>query len=218
MKKKTALSIVTLVLTVAIAMITLTGCPRKTINGLQIGFKAPRYNSISVGIKSENIEFDLDDITLNFYYGFRRVKVSELSDRKRYEQFIVLYFVRGEYVNNAVSALYDDYKNIEGFYFVKEIPLEEFNSSAYEVKNHNRPSGFAHSEQITVNREIIDSSTRSYFYFAVQVVIFDKQENKYEFSDQTSRINNRYANAVCIYSKVLDDNKVQLSEGHIEIG
>jgi hypothetical protein len=212
--KKKVLLLITLSLTIVVFAISLTGCwlfKAPEVTGLQMGFKTPRYNGIVVGVKSENTEFDLDDITLNLYYGLRDTKIGQLSDKERYERFIAAYFIKGEYANK-LSSTFDYYKNIEGFYFITDIPLEEFNSSAYEVKNSKTPSKYAHSEQITIPEEFINSVKYDYFYFTVQVVIFYKQENKYEFYSRTNRFNKGWANTVCINSKVLENNKVQLSE------
>jgi hypothetical protein len=201
-----------LVLMVVVFATILTGCcwlfkkPEET--GLQIGFEPTLYNGIVTGVKSENTDFDLDDITLDFYYGLWRHEISKPSDEEKYEAFIAVYFIKGGY-QSSLTSTFDEYKNIEGFYFVKDIPLEEFNSSTYKINAPKTPSRFGYSEQITIPREFIESLEYNYFYFTVQTVIFDQQENKYQFD---SSINHYNANAVCINCKVIEDNKLQLSE------
>jgi hypothetical protein len=218
-KKKLLLS--ALMLTVVVLATALTGCrlfktPKET--GLQIGFITPSYadytpNGIIVGIKSGNTEFYLNDITLSFYYGLLRVKISEPygNEKERYEKFIAVYFIKGEYANK-LSSTFDDYKNIEGFYHIKDIPLEEFNSSVYEVKSSSRPSSFAHVEQMTIPREFIESLEYDFWGFTVQTVIFDKQENEYKFDPYPNGLSKHLANTIWINSKIMENNKVQLSE------
>jgi hypothetical protein len=213
MKKKIVLS-VALVLTAVVFMTMLTGCewlfgkPEET--GLKIGFKTPRYNGIVIGIESENTEFDMDDITLNFYYGLWRTKLYEPSDDESYEAFIAVYFIKGGYQDNLKST-FDDYRDIEGFYYMKNIPLEEFNSDAYKINSPRTPSKYAHSEQITIPKEFIESLDRNIFYFTVQIVVFDKEENKYKFSYQTTNEDDKI-NTLWIEYKVLENNKKQLSD------
>ncbi|MDR2090340.1 MAG: hypothetical protein LBP62_01600 [Clostridiales bacterium] len=220
MKKKISLAIALMLLAVVSATM-LTGCwwlfKEEEKTGLEAGFRHPNYlGNIVAGAKSENTEFDLDDITLDFYYGLWRGRNSGPSDSDKKKYFIAVYFIKGGYIGSLRAGNFDDYKNIEGFYFVKDIPLDEFNSSSYAIK-YVTPKHFAHSEQITVPREIIEDSIRDYFYFTVQIVIFDKQENKYEFDYKTSGSTTftHNENTVRIYNKVLDDNKVQLSDKSI---
>lgn len=48
----------------------LTGCPSDPKAALEIGFRYDRRpGSLIAAVKSQKTEFDIDDVTLDFYYG-----------------------------------------------------------------------------------------------------------------------------------------------------
>jgi hypothetical protein len=210
-----------LMLTVVVLATSLTGCwlfkPAQPKEGIEKGFSygTALGGYIAAAAKSEKNEFNIDDVTLDFYYGHYN-GLATPTDKSRYEEICVaVYFSLSE---NTYSS-FDDYRDIEDFYFVKEIPIEEFIANYTVTSKAGLLGGrrtFSRSEQFTLPLSFINDcleNTRKtatpVFNFYVGAVIYDRQENQYRFVQQKQ---GTYDSALISFKlKSLDENTVYLS-------
>ncbi|MCL2706895.1 MAG: hypothetical protein FWE97_01825 [Dehalococcoidia bacterium] len=111
----------------------------------ELGKETHKDAPLRYSVKSSKTKFNIDDVILDFYYGSYRSNSFYICPESSDEVEIVgwaLYFCDGPYYENTLyyhfdpnykDFLYDDYRNIDGHYFVKEISIEEFESYNYSV-------------------------------------------------------------------------------------
>lgn len=153
----------------------LTACNK----GLSYGFEYTiRLNDILFAVKSEKTEFKLDDITLDFYFGGSDIGAMVINDFERV--CYTVSFCNSKYLKEVESftSFHVDYKNINGFYFLRDISEEEYASGDYDVEINYMGKKFNHSERLTVPSEVIELSTGN-FCLAVMEVYYSKKDDGY---------------------------------------
>jgi hypothetical protein len=158
------------------------------------------YSSIDCAARSEKIEFDIEDVTLDVYFGWR--KEQPITKNPPEESFIVLYFGVTHPDESIVSFLNEiDYRNINGLFYMADIPSQDFFSDNYAI-NMTKKAGkvFNESAKFTVPETIFRKRYNS-FNFLVFYVFLSEEEKTYSGS--------AYAlmNIKCEY---IDDNTVRL--------
>ena len=192
---------------------SLAGCANdvdKKYNGLSIGFNytGSRYHVIMCATRSEETTFDIDDVTLDFYFGWfasepplnaTAVAPDGLGEEVRY----ALYFTEEElFVGSGSFWHIGDYCDLEGNYFIRKIFPEEFTSETFRA-SQTKCAGkiFNHSESITIPKEMF-SKPNGRFWFRIQEV-FGSQEKGF-YSELGGNIG--------IYYEFINDNTVRLSK------
>lgn len=156
-------------------------------SGLNVGFdgRVGRLPDVFFGIKSDKTEFDIDDVTLDFSYGTgdsRDVGGYVGGDNSEDCPIvcIAVYFFNAKYQNTATSfgqLRFEDYKEIDGLHFVKEISLDEYNES-YDVENSFWGCKYEHSEYLTIPEAVMEL-TEGYACLGVFEIAHIPSENSY---------------------------------------
>ena len=98
---------------------------------------SPRYR-----IKSGGTKFDIDNVTLDFYYGGSGADGGSniFFETDSHAQFVcfALYFLDGQYYSadfrlGPWRIVENDYQDIEGYHIIKTLTRDEFNSEEYYV-------------------------------------------------------------------------------------
>ena len=126
-----------------------------------------------------------------------------------------LYFCDGQYYSNTLSYhfdagyedfLSDDYHDIDGHFFVKEISIDEFNSYNYsfslDMLACTFKNKFDHCETLTVPEGVFERQSGS-FVFKVCAVAFYEQRNVYSVASM---------NFIYIDYEYTDDTTILLSK------
>ncbi|MDR3318951.1 MAG: hypothetical protein LBS99_05880 [Clostridiales bacterium] len=157
----------------------LTGCGNG--NGLKVGFEygfSP--NPIACAVKSEKTEFDIDDVTLDFYYGSPE-SAWGIGDGNYELVCFAVYFCNSKYLSTIeyLTTVIDDYRIIYGYFFVKEISPEEYASGDYDVENKMfSDKKFNHYETLTVPKEALELS-KGYFGLTIMETYYSQKDDGY---------------------------------------
>ena len=167
-------------------------------SALEIGFdRGGRLPSLMSAVKSDHTDFEINDVTLDFYFGGLADEYP--PDHEHISVGVALYFCNEE----AYSALeldtpYSDYQTLDGLYFIKIINTEEFNSGNYEVDISGfGKATFLHCETITVPSEVFIEGNDHFGLAMLDIYCLKGQtdyyvscagglEIKYEFLDAQS--------------------------------
>lgn len=171
-------------------MLTLSGCqgPDSKYKGFSKGFgyKVPYGTQLVLGARSEKTEFDVDDVTLDFYYGWYDYYGSTYTipdNTPKYEfKCIALY------LSNTHDSIWsedkEDYRNVENNYLVKEITPKEFASESYNI-SQKKSSGrdFRQSIKLTVSEELFELKPVGNFCFCIKLIVHEISQNLYSYGD-----------------------------------
>jgi len=159
-----------LLLVMASALVGLTGC-----GTTDLGLERTTNLGIRYSVKSNITKFNVDNVTLDFYYGNDGGHIGKIGD---YTEFVcfALYFCDGQYSDeisaSGIGIYFDDYRNIENHYYIKEISYDEFYSGEYLVTYPFMwTPKFNHREAITVPTEAF---ARESGRFAFQIVAVNR--------------------------------------------
>jgi len=197
--------------------------------GFEAGFEARQYiGGVQLAYKSAYSMFDLNSVALDFYYGIGRADV-RWADYSDYEDVCVaLYFYDGRYYDTSESCkLVGNYKEIDGYFFIKELSFSEITSGGYvytispnvyhypaksvgndliEVEYSTaHATGFVefnHSETIVVPAKVFERE-KGAFVFQISIVQFSKSTNNYRLVDRRP---------IVIGYEYVDDQTIQLSK------
>jgi len=173
---------------------------------LEIGFGsyvggAP-LGPIQYAVKSSGSVFNINNVTLDFYYGrtaYFDGTIDGIGQSNYRSVCFAIYFCDGPYysqnyhydyvLNTRVFMIYEDYHNVDGHYFLKELTIDEFNSDKYkctigwarqidEARVYPCEIEFNHHETITIPPEIFERGQGS-FVFQVAAVNYSKKDGGY---------------------------------------
>lgn len=206
--KKTKL-IIALLLVVMCSLISLQGCSflRKLHTpseekGINVGFQYEnRKGSLITAIKSDKKIFDIDDVTLDFYYGGHTSGYSQCNS-------VALYFSS----NGLFDFYVDDYKNVEGCYFIKEMTRDEFESEPFDIeirwspkhKDKKYEAYFHYVNTWTIPQELFSEQTGRVTFFIAHIALNEEDDSKYKL------IISGAASAQSLYYSKNDDGTVEL--------
>ena len=185
---KIALGIISLILSIC----CLSSCGG---GALEIGFsRFTHLPQIMEAVKSDRSDFNINDVTLDFYYGGEASEYSDDDDRVSVG--VALYFCNQEaYRAIEFDTLYDDYTNVEGLFFAGFISTEDFNSGEYSVDvSRLGKVTFKHHEALTVPADVFIEDDDHFGFAALEIYSYKNQAGyyfnfcecltiKYEFSD-----------------------------------
>ena len=171
--------------------IAFSSCSEST--GLSLGFDGPwigELPAVHFGIKSDKTEFAIDNVTMDFSYGDGSVSdvggyIGKYSESKgEYEDCpmvcIGVYFYNSRYIESLRDARFEDYKSIEGLYFVKEIDIDDYNKN-YDVTNNIFGSKYEHTETLTIPQVVFELTT-GYVCIGVYEIAYIPSEDMYFFA------------------------------------
>ena len=182
--------------------------------GLNMGFKGKWIGTlpdVHFGIQSDKTEFDISNVTLDFSYGDGRIGevggyignyvegADEIEDCPIV--CVAVYFYNSRYGDTLGEARFEDYKNIEGLYFVKEISLDDYNEN-YDVENNIFGSKYEHTETLTIPQETFELTT-GFVCIGVYAIAYIPSQNLYRIADGADK---------GLKYEILDDGKVKISE------
>jgi len=223
MKKN--LKILTATLTSLVLAFVSLGCTPRT--GIEVGFRTGATlgrHSIYTGIRSDSNVFALENVALDFYFGWskwyydnRSVEFPTrdiISGRFEYVA-VAVYFARRQHISWPSNDGVENFRKIENFYFIREISLEMFFTSSYKVSTIglgrlSQESGleFAYSERMTIPQHILTTRKGEHFeiHFIVEVIVFDHYELLYVRSQNW---HGRFG-GVSVFQHYLGNNQVKL--------
>ena len=182
--------------------------------GINIGFNGKWIGTlpdVHFGIKSDKTEFDINNVTLDFSYGDGSVGEvggyigNYVEGAEETEDCpivcVAVYFYNSKYGNTLGEARFEDYKNIEGLYFVKEISLDDYNEN-YDVENNIFGSKYEHTETLTIPQETFELTT-GFVCIGVYAIAYIPSQNLYRIADGADK---------GLKYEILDDGKVKISE------
>ena len=201
---------------IALAILfSLVGCKTPKPDKIDIGFggrDTRRIGDFLCGAKSDILIFDVDNIEIDFYFGFNTDRPIELrSVSEGYERVgIVAYFYNNNWrAGGAFFGEHLDYRNIEDTYFIKEYSEEEFFTEKYAAKYISKGLGrgsttFNYHETFKVPKEIFDIKSYSFYFYVVD--IWRTEEGKYIIGHRLSPnpIQLHYGDIVDGQIKILD--------------
>ncbi|HHU80883.1 MAG: hypothetical protein ACOX5E_05810 [Bacilli bacterium] len=155
-----------IMLIVSFVLLSLSSCDLyhveidENYDGLSIGFTYEdehKIFDITCAVRSNQTEFDIDNVTLDCYYGwYTHTPIHYYQDSNFEPVCVALYFVYG--YSNMLDEFHD-YKNIDKMHFLKEISIEEFSTEAYNVKNSQKEGKtFEQHSALTIPKEIFVGS------------------------------------------------------------
>ena len=165
----------------------LTSCSTPT--GLNIGYgrRMGLLPNVYFGVNSDKTEFDIDDTTLDFSYGNGStanvggyVGIGGTTGEDCPVVGIAVYFFNAKYRDTVTifgDARFEDYKEIEGLYFVKEISSDDYNEN-YDVENSFWGCKYEHTETLTIPETVMELTT-GYVCLGVFEIAYIPSENLY---------------------------------------
>lgn len=171
-------------------------------DGFSIGFnyKGGKIDTIMCAARSEKTVFDVNDVTLDFYFGwFEPLPVGYIDPDSYGIIRAALYFSN----NFMWAGIVEDYRNIENKYFIREILFGEFVSETFAV-SMTKKSGknFSHKESLTIPKELFGEKI-GLVYFGIVELSFSESSNTYYGGVR---------GYVQIWYEYIDDNTVRLSK------
>lgn len=156
-------------LSIAIILVIATFVSCGTEKGIDIGSGGILIGELPYvffSIRSNETEFDLDNVTLEISFGNGTSSdvgrfIGEGSPDEDEIKCIAVYFCNGAYLDKVTGfgdARFDDYKAIDGLYFVREISVDDYNEN-YDVDTGFLHRRYEHSETLTVPRDVFEKRT-----------------------------------------------------------
>ena len=205
MKRKRKL-IFGIVAVLVVSVLLLSGCTvdvDKKYNGLSVDFNYQHPKSIDtivVAVRSDKTEFAIDDVTLDFYIGWRETqpRIIEKSDEWDYTVGFTVFVSGSNHLDDRV-------------FYGEEIPAEEFVTDAYKMTMTKRAGKqFRFHTSLKVPKALFDEyhqfdkSHEIFFGYAVVKYSHTKGEKEYQLCGGTYRGFSRMA------VHYVDENTVRL--------
>jgi hypothetical protein len=180
----------------------------KRYNGLSIGFSftGPHYSPIMYAVRSDEVEFNVDNVTLDFYYGwFGELPYWHTDKTLGYDVCVAFYVTTrevGQWIDPQV-----DYQNVENQYFITEVSAEEFWSESF-IASQTKSKGkiFNHSgKSITIPKEAF-SKQEGILELYAQII-------SYSYEDELFNFDSSYSSSwytIYIHYNYISDNTVKL--------
>jgi len=141
-------------------------------------------------VRSQRREFDINDVTLEFFFGWRHTLATEVPHERFVITSVALFFA-SNHVNAELSHV-DEYKDIDGITLIRVIPREEAFSGEYFIQRQRRRRPwdfwldhggsdriiFSHSEMITIPSEFFERE-RGNVRFSMWTIDFDLEQEEY---------------------------------------
>ena len=147
------------------------------------GFWIGRLPSVHFAIESDKDEFDVNNITVDLSFGN-----GSTADAGGYVgedgmvKCLALYLCNGKYSDIIVGhspKRYEDYTDIDGLYFVREISVDDYNES-YDVENSFWARKYEHTERLYIPGDMLELS-EGYVCIAVAEIVYYANDEAYGF-------------------------------------
>ena len=161
------------------------------------------YTPIECAARSDKTEFNIEDVTLDFYIGWD--KEQPLSFGNDYENsWIVLYFseVQRDNIMHITNEI--DYRDVDDLVYLENIPADEFSSDKYAI-SITKKSGkiFVESMKFTVPIDMFNEKTYAFLFLVTYVTL--TEEGTYSGSVQA---------LMEIQFEYIDDNTIRLNQSY----
>ena len=217
-------SILTLIVVLIFIVVIIHSKLTKSPANLEIGFNH-RYPNKKVvdtyltGVKSDTRTFDINDVSLDFYFGHTLNEV--LEDDFNNDEFkfisIATYFYTECHTTEKCIFKFDNYRNIDGFHLIKEYSLEEFfvedkkiSVSKNKINLFKEEIIFNYYETLTIPSYLFDiyeeQEDEMIIYFSVFTVLQEVSTGKYIFSE--NRLGQYYNYYLNITFSRINNNKI----------
>ena len=168
-----------------------------------------RLPSMFIGIRTNQIEYEIEDVTLEIAYGWPEHALDS-SSHQGYENYSVLIVVYdwtmfGELPYANPTGRYESYFDKDSLCVLKEIKEDftnekylAFTSGSWMAKvNYNTKETFKIPERIFKNI----TSARSSIYFGIVLIGYSESKQSYQAT---------YSNHIRMAFEVMDNNRVQI--------
>ena len=178
----------------------------------------PNIGDASSGVRykveSDEVQFNIDGVSLDYYFGGNGAngEMNPFYPTDKKAQFIcfALNFYDGQYYNakhyeSNMFTFYalSDYHDIEGYYFIKTLLYDEFNSDEYYVVTRNNGKHtFNHHETITVPREVFERESGSFVFQITEIW----------FSEALNQCGTVVENSIFVDYDFIDEQTIRLSK------
>lgn len=135
------------------------------------GFRSGTLPYVAIGIRSDKTEFDTEDVTLDFSFGTESdiTGCIYLDGEECPIVCVAVYFYNAKYMDATIEyvegsrasqdVLFEDYKEIEGWHFVKDITPEDYKENYRVQFNYWGRTKYDHTEALTIPKETLELTT-----------------------------------------------------------
>ena len=197
MKKKYILVIAAIILCL---IFSLTGCGKKTYQAGEFSHRNLFREGPRIGIKADTDTFAKDNVTFDLYCGIYNADIhnsgKKSNPRSQYNawgeyELVFAIYARKQGANEPFGTV-DDYKNISGYYLIKEMSEKEAFSEKYEYTSYPEDGVIYNSiESITIP-ETVFFSQNDRFEIRLMVFMKDQENNTYIIVDDVASITLKY--------------------------
>ena len=165
--------------------------------------------SMFLGIRTNQIEYPLDDVSLEIAYGWAEgyLDSSSYEGYDNYSVLIVAYdwTLNGELPYREPTENYDAYFSTDSLYVLKEIK-EDFSNDKYVVTTSGSAKAkveYNTKETFRIPEELFENltSSRSSIYFEIVLIGYSKSDNTYLAT---------YTDNITVHFEVDDNNTVKI--------
>lgn len=165
--------------------------------------------SMFLGIRTNQIEYPLDDVSLEIAYGWAEGYLDS-SSHEGYDNYSVLivaydWTLNGELPYREPTENYDAYFSTDSLYVLKEIK-EDFSNDKYVVTTSGSAKAkveYNTKETFRIPEELFENltSSRSSIYFEIVLIGYSESDNTYLAT---------YTDNITVHFEVDDNNTVKI--------
>ena len=165
--------------------------------------------SMFLGIRTNQIEYPLDDVSLEIAYGWAEGYLDS-SSHEEYDNYSVLivaydWTLNGELPYREPTENYDAYFSTDSLYVLKEIK-EDFSNDKYVVTTSGSAKAkveYNTKETFRIPEELFENltSSRSSIYFEIVLIGYSESDNTYLAT---------YTDNITVHFEVDDNNTVKI--------
>lgn len=176
-----------------------TNLTSESEEGISEGFRYERVSQFFNAVKSEKNQFNIDDVTLDFYIGS-----TDFVSKNDYD-IIIPCLITYRHMGDFFSSLGEcDYKELEGVYLIDEKNPEEFNKGPYDIELKWGYNYYFHFKNTwTIPKEAFKEEDGRFWYIVLVAKKENPQSEKYKLYGEGLSI-------IIEYTKI-DENTISLS-------
>jgi len=199
------------------------GCdiPKKEKEGFEVGFDEARNDwrasAFVTGMKSDKRIFNIDEVYIDFYFGMLNAskhinKPNYQNDNKKFIGIVAYFYIRG--YEKTGRERFEDYKNIEGHYLIKEYEWEELivkEKEAVYTSGFLALTGkteFGYHETFKIPKEMFEYTDENEgkinFGIASVIKFIEKEKTYYGYEDLGT------TSDTCIMFARINDNQIKI--------
>ena len=137
-------------------------------------------------VRGKKSTFDVNSVTFDFYYGYFYNREGDGPPGSKAGSELICYAIyfsnnNADLKKGSLTHSLVDYRNIEGFWFVKELSPEEFGTGDYAVKVSLLKKTFKHHETLKPPEDVFAIPEGNSEECTLDVWITSVQLNKYGY-------------------------------------